>query len=138
MPEQELDGLLLARSNPGAVRVRRQPRLTLDVIFAPLLPEPSAGDNAKSRAVQQPDSAPVARAESPTGATAPPKPKSAGDSYVVRPGDPLRGIARARLGADASPARMAREVDRIWKLNADRFRTGSPDLIMPGQKLRLR
>jgi hypothetical protein len=31
-PERELDGLLLA-FEPGAVRVRRQPRLTLDAHF---------------------------------------------------------------------------------------------------------
>jgi hypothetical protein len=42
------------------------------------------------------------------------------------------------LGPSASPARIAREVDRLWRLNEDRIGTGNRDLLMVGTKLRLR
>lgn len=57
--------------------------------------------------------------------------------YVVEAGDSLWSIADERLGGDAAPARVAREVERLWDLNADRIRTGSPDLISPGDRLLL-
>jgi hypothetical protein len=41
------------------------------------------------------------------------------------------------LGPDASQARVAALVDRIWALNAARIGTGSPDLIRAGQVLSL-
>jgi LysM domain-containing protein len=58
--------------------------------------------------------------------------------YVVASGDSLWSIAKRLLGADASPARVAREVNRLWSLNQDRIGTGDPDLLMVGTKLRLR
>ena len=58
--------------------------------------------------------------------------------YVVKPGDSLWSIARELLAPSASPAHVAREVDRLWDLNKDRIGTGSPDLLMVGTKLRLR
>ncbi|MBD0281000.1 MAG: LysM peptidoglycan-binding domain-containing protein [Thermoleophilaceae bacterium] len=58
--------------------------------------------------------------------------------YVVQSGDSLWSIARTVLGSSASPARIAREVDRLWDLNKDRIGTGNPDLLMVGTKLRLR
>ncbi len=58
--------------------------------------------------------------------------------YVVQSGDSLWSIARTVLGSSASPARIAREVDRLWDLNSDRIGTGNPDLLMVGTKLRLR
>jgi LysM domain len=58
--------------------------------------------------------------------------------YVVQSGDSLWSIARTLLGPSASPARIAREVDRLWELNKDRIGTGNPDLLMVGTKLRLR
>ncbi|MGH2803425.1 MAG: LysM peptidoglycan-binding domain-containing protein [Thermoleophilaceae bacterium] len=58
--------------------------------------------------------------------------------HVVQPGDSLWSIAKRLLGRDASPARIAREVDRLWSLNGDRIGTGDPDLLMIGTKLRLR
>jgi hypothetical protein len=41
------------------------------------------------------------------------------------------------LGADASPAEIARKVNRLWSLNAERIATGDPDLLMVGTQLRL-
>ncbi len=37
----------------------------------------------------------------------------------------------------AGDAQVAVEVERLWQLNADRIGTGNPDLIYPGQELRL-
>ena len=42
------------------------------------------------------------------------------------------------LGDDASVAKIAREVNRLWELNSDRIGTGDPDLLMVGTKLVLR
>ena len=58
--------------------------------------------------------------------------------YVVQPGDSLWSIAKRLLGADASPARIAGEVNRLWSLNEGRIGTGDPDLLMVGTELRLR
>jgi LysM domain len=58
--------------------------------------------------------------------------------HVVAPGDSLWSIAKRLLGSDASPALVAREVNRLWTLNRDRIGTGDPDLLMVGTKLRLR
>ena len=60
------------------------------------------------------------------------------DTYTVRPGDTLWSIARRLLGKGATPADIAREVNRLWKLNRDRIATGDPDLLMVGTELRLR
>jgi nucleoid-associated protein YgaU len=58
-------------------------------------------------------------------------------SYRVRPGDSLWRIAARHLGPDATVATTAREVARLWTLNRERIGTGDPDLIYPGQLLRL-
>jgi LysM domain len=58
--------------------------------------------------------------------------------HVVRPGESLWSIAKKLLGPSASPAQIAREVNRLWELNKDRIGTGNPDLLMAGTKLRLR
>jgi nucleoid-associated protein YgaU len=56
---------------------------------------------------------------------------------IVRPGDSLWSIASDLAGPDASPATIARLVNRLWELNADRIATGDPDLVMVGTVLRL-
>jgi hypothetical protein len=58
--------------------------------------------------------------------------------HVVAPGESLWSIARDLLGRDASAARIAREVNRLWELNKTRIGTGDPDLLMAGTRLRLR
>ena len=62
-------------------------------------------------------------------------PAPAGASYVVRSGDSLWSIARARLGGGASAAAVARLVQAIWHANAAVIRTGDPDLLHPGTRL---
>jgi nucleoid-associated protein YgaU len=46
-------------------------------------------------------------------------------------------IAERRLGAGASDAKIAALVDALWRINADKIATGDPDLIHPGQHLRM-
>jgi hypothetical protein len=58
--------------------------------------------------------------------------------HIVRPGESLWSIAKKLLGPSATPAEIAREVNRLWELNKDRIGTGNPDLLMAGTKLRLR
>ena len=58
-------------------------------------------------------------------------------TYRVRPGDSLWRIAERRLGASSSATATAQEVTRLWELNRQRIGTGNPDLILPGQTLRM-
>ena len=58
--------------------------------------------------------------------------------HVVRRGESLWSIASDLLGDGASPARIAREVNRLWELNSARIGTGDPDLLMAETRLALR
>jgi LysM repeat protein len=107
-------------------------------------------ERSSPTSVQQPPSEPSAPSEptpSPTLASAQPVPPTdrqddrrpaARNRHVVQPGETLWSIARGRLGPDASTAAIAREVDRLWELNADSIGTGDPNLIVAGQVLILR
>lgn len=66
-------------------------------------------------------------------------PRSDGERvHVVRPGESLWAIAERGLGPDASDGEIAQEVNRLWELNdTEVIKTGDPDLILPGQRLRL-
>jgi nucleoid-associated protein YgaU len=57
--------------------------------------------------------------------------------YTVRPGDSLWRIADRHLGPGATAPATAQEVTRLWEINAQRIGTGDPDLIFPGQRLRM-
>jgi LysM domain len=80
---------------------------------------------------------PVVEASAPSDASQPPLPETA-RWHVVEAGESLWSIATRLLGPDASPGRIAREVDRLWELNRDRIGTGDPDMLIVGVKLRLR
>ncbi len=56
---------------------------------------------------------------------------------MVQAGDSLWEIAAALLGPGTGTAAIAREVERLWALNADRIGSGDPDLIVPGERLLL-
>ena len=58
--------------------------------------------------------------------------------HVVAPGESLWSIAGDLLGEGASVARIAREVNRLWELNASRIATGDPNLLVVGTRLALR
>ena len=58
------------------------------------------------------------------------------DRLVVAPGDSLWSISQERLGPQATPPRIYREVERIYALNRDLIGP-DPNLIFPGQKLLL-
>jgi nucleoid-associated protein YgaU len=58
-------------------------------------------------------------------------------SYTVRPGDSLWRIAERHLGHRATTTATAQEVARLWEINQQRIGTGNPDLIFPGQTLRV-
>lgn len=57
-------------------------------------------------------------------------------ALVVEPGDSLWAIAQERLGAGATPERIAEEVERIHALNRGRI-ADDPNLLFPGQELRI-
>jgi hypothetical protein len=59
-------------------------------------------------------------------------------TYVVEPGQSLWMIAQGLFAEPASISKIAFEVGRLWQLNTERIGTGNPDLIYPGQELRLR
>jgi nucleoid-associated protein YgaU len=59
-------------------------------------------------------------------------------SHRVHAGESLWSIASDTLGPGASPARIAREVHRLWQLNHEQIGTGRPDLLMIGTTLKLR
>lgn len=88
---------------------------------------PSAEGNPTSAANAEP--APQTQAPNTAG---PP-----GDTHVVREGECLWSIAAAQIGPDATPAQVARLVNRLWELNVERIGTGDPDLLMVGTELRL-
>jgi hypothetical protein len=60
-------------------------------------------------------------------------------TYTVRPGDALWPIARSQLAPDSSDHEVARKVADLEALNAEgRIGSGDPDVIVAGEKLRLR
>lgn len=105
---------------------------------APARPVSPAAKVAPTGSVpESPDRAPnppAARAATQRGAT---KAAQRGRLYTVQAGDSLWSIAARRLGPDSSPAQVAAVVQRLWQLNAETISSGDPDLIVPGQRLRL-
>jgi hypothetical protein len=71
-------------------------------------------------------------------AVAPAPRRIRGRFHAVLPGESLWSIASALLDADASPAAVAVEVRRLWRLNEARIGTGDPNLLRIGVRLRLR
>ncbi len=57
-------------------------------------------------------------------------------SVVVKPGDTLWSISEERLGPNAAPQRIAREVERLYALNRERIGP-DPNQIFSGQELSL-
>ena len=133
-PEEPVAQQLHVDSSNGSKREERAerskqtaPAATHRVVVAPA-PAPAPPAPAAPMTIRV-----VAGASTDTGRAAP------GDRFhTVQRGESLWSIASDMLGGDASVARVAREVNRLWELNADRIATGSPDLLFAGTRLRLR
>ena len=144
-------GLQAPRSVPGVAQVAdpsHRPRPATRELSAPVAPKatprsdlaparPAPRDAGPPRAGPAPGSSPVAsaptRIEPPqTASGAPARP---GPTYVVKAGDSLWSIARKRLGPQAGSAQIAREVDRLWQMNAGRIGSGDPSMIRAGARL---
>jgi nucleoid-associated protein YgaU len=61
-----------------------------------------------------------------------------GRLHRVVAGESLWSIAERLLGATATAADVAAEVDRLWRLNRHRIGTGDPDLLPAGITIVLR
>jgi nucleoid-associated protein YgaU len=117
-----------APTGPAPSTPTTRPETTFVVDGAAAVPN-AAGDTASQEAT----------AAASTRATPGPRAVSTNaHSYTVKPGESLWSIAKKLLGSGATPAEIARLVDRLWSLNRDRIGTGNPDLLMAGTKLRLR
>ncbi|MGA2929207.1 MAG: DUF4397 domain-containing protein [Solirubrobacteraceae bacterium] len=66
-----------------------------------------------------------------------PQMSSGGEWMTVRAGDSLWTIARSYCGPSAGDETVYRNVVAIWKMNAGRIGTGDPNLIFPGQRLKM-
>jgi hypothetical protein len=139
-PEQ-----VAVHSLPGAAAVD-QDRELVATVHRGRTPRVQPNAAAPGPATSAPASAPTASAPPVVhlvSAAPAPKPQpeaaSGGDRYhVVAAGESLWSISRNVLGGSASPARIAREVNRLWTLNGARIATGDPDLLRVGTKLVLR
>jgi LysM domain len=121
------------RRAPSETSAPAEPRQAPPIDVAPKSPPPGSPLPAAVVA----ETVPVAQASAPSEASQPPLPETA-RWHVVEPGESLWSIATRLLGPDATPGRIAREVERLWELNKDRIGTGDRDLLMVGAKLRLR
>jgi LysM repeat protein len=108
---------------------------------------------ARAATARRPDAAPAAliaaspatvlaaskAAPAPRPAPAPvPAKRPKRSTYVVQPGDSLSGIAKSKLGASSSAANVVKGVEKLTDLNiATRIRSGDPDSIEAGERLRL-
>jgi Putative peptidoglycan binding domain len=117
-------------------------------VVAPAAATPDPGPAGSDSAPAAPAPAPPPAA-APAPAPSPPAPAApagrpadeGGDAvtYTVRPGDALWPIARRQLAPDSSDSDVARKVADIEALNVeDRISSGDPDVIVAGEKLRLR
>lgn len=97
---------------------------------APEAPPPVRPSEAPQPPPAQPPAVPAQRGEA-AGSLA-------GQSvHVVHEGECLWSIAEALLPAGADNAEIEAEVQRLWRLNADRIGTGDPSLMYAGTELRL-
>jgi hypothetical protein len=99
----------------------------------------ATGPTGATGATESAAPAPLAASTSPADDPPPAAPIRPGARFhVVAPGESLWSIAAGLLRPGASDARVALEVKRLWRLNADRIDTGDPDLLPVGVKLQLR
>lgn len=107
-----------ALATPGSIHVDRADR-DASVVSGLPLPERPAGD------LRPPSPAPAEQL-----------PGSRPTRYVVRAGDSLWAISRDQLGPGTTPARTTTYVEHLHALNQSVI-GADPDLIQPGQQLRM-
>lgn len=144
------------RVSPGFVRHLAEAAAGLGIVVAGLAPAVAAGAAPPTAAVAMVDLGPVMTdlgdvgpavppvavappptmvAEPPPGAASAP---SAPSTWTVQPGDTLWHVAEVTatesLGRPADSAEVARRLDELVALNADRLAVpGDPSLVFPGQ-----
>jgi peptidoglycan hydrolase-like protein with peptidoglycan-binding domain/LysM repeat protein len=64
--------------------------------------------------------------------------RSSTSTYTVRPGDALWRVAERHLARSGSVKEIAKQVQALESLNADRIASGDPDVLEAGEELRLR
>ncbi len=141
-PSADASAAPRAPSTPGGVRAGSRPPAThtpsITHAAKPRL-APASAMGAADATTPTPTPTP---APTPTRTTATPASIDRADpgdrAHTVHTGESLWSIASDHLGAGAAPAQIAREVHRLWQLNADRIGTGDPDLLMVGTRLVLR
>ena len=108
-------------------------------------PGPAAPDSAAAGPAAEPPPATTPARVPPPAAPAVPVQRPADGrradavAYTVRPGDALWPIARSQLAPDSSDHEVARKVADLEALNVEgRIGSGDPDVIVAGEKLRLR
>ena len=111
------------RAAPPPVRVETPPTTAGMEILPPVVAPP--GDSTPPRP-------PVAS----TTPTTSDEQRSAQREHVVRPGEHLWSIA-ATIAGDTHPEQVARYWRRLVETNRERLRSGDPDLLYPGERLRL-
>lgn len=135
---------------PEAAAAAQEPVEKQPLVAPPSPPAERVAQSSSPSEAQAPTEAtlpvtPPAESEAPPPrpvATAP-EPESGGaslagsDSHTVRPGESLWSIAEALLPPGAGNAEIAKEVQRLWRLNQSRIGTGDPDLLPVGVELRL-
>ena len=130
---------LRVKEQPPRVRQRKKAPAPAPAV-APAPPPAPAGIPAPPKA--QPVAVPAVTSSSTSvrvaRATDRERAQPADRFHVVQRGESLWSIAKDVLGDDASVARIAREVNRLWELNSERIGTGEPDLVMSGTRIALR
>jgi hypothetical protein len=107
-------------------------------------PGPAAPDPAAAPAPEPPPATTPARLPPPAAPAVPVQRPADGRradavTYTVRKGDALWPIARSQLAPDSSDHEVARKVADLEALNVEgRIGSGDPDVIVAGEKLRLR
>jgi peptidoglycan hydrolase-like protein with peptidoglycan-binding domain len=106
-------------------------------------PRPSTPDPAPAGPAPEPPPATTPARVPPPAAPAVQRPadgrRADAVTYTVRKGDALWPIARSQLAPDSSDHEVARKVADLEALNVEgRIGSGDPDVIVAGEKLRLR
>jgi peptidoglycan hydrolase-like protein with peptidoglycan-binding domain/LysM repeat protein len=111
-----------ARGVRLALKARR-PAPRAQVSVPPAATPPSSAPPERQAVVKRPRAAPARPSTS---------------TYTVRPGDALWRVAERHLARSGSVKEIARQVQTLESLNADRIASGDPDVLEAGEELRLR